>query len=815
MDINKYKVKARDLRKQCNPSVFKFVSTAEIKPLKGIIGQDRAVNSLSFGLDIENMGYNIYLAGAFGTGKTTLAHEMLDNKARQMPVPPDWVYVYNFQNPDSPRALKIPAGNGAAFKKDVSEQVDKVIEQIVKFFESEDFEYKKNKLLSAFIEETNLMYIQIDEEARTLGFTISRNQSGVNSVPLKEDGETLSQDEYMAMSENERTELMKKGSIVQEKLSNVLRQYKELERNVRIQITELEQETAREAAAPFFDELTKKYHSLHEVEEYLKAMQDDLLENIDDFVKADDESTPYNVFRHMHKRALFRKYQVNLIVDNSDLKHAPVIFETNPTFANLFGQIEYEGEFGILATDFSKIKAGSVHKANGGYLVLHVYDVINNFYIWDTLKRILKNGEIRIESISRMIGISSAESLRPEPISSNLKVILIGESVYYYLLYRYDEEFQKLFKIRADFDTDMQKSRRHIKEYARFISSVCENEKLRHFSPDAVAAVVDYGSRMAEDKEKLTTLFNKLIEIIYESNCWAQYDKAEIVNAGHVKKAIVEKRYRSSMIEDKLQDYINRETLIIDVTSAKIGEINGLAVYEMGDYQFGKPVRITAKTFMGEKGLVNIEREIRLSGSIHSKGVLTLNGYLGAQYARDKRLSLSASLTFEQSYQGIEGDSASSAELYAILSSLAEIPLKQGIAVTGSVNQNGEIQPVGGVNQKIEGFFRVCQDKGIDGKQGVIIPQQNIRDLMLDDEIVAAVKNKTFSIWAIKHVDEGLEILSGIQAGKRGESGTFTPGSFHYLADNRLREWSAKRKADAQRLSRHENRRVNRRRRRY
>lgn len=815
MDINKCKVKTKDLRKNCNSSIFKFESTAEIKPLKGIIGQDRAVHSLAFGLDIQNQGYNIYLAGTSGTGKTTLACEMLNNKARKNPVPSDWSYIYNFKNPDCPEAIELSAGKGKEFKQDVAEKVDSVLEQVIKSFESEDFEYKKNKILSAFVEETNAMYIKIDEEARSYGFTITRNQSGINSVPLNENGEALGQDEYMAMSEKERAELMKQGSVVQEKLNNALRQYKELERSIRTQVKKLETETAGEAVIPYFEELEQKYSSFKSITEYLNDMQQDLLDNIDDFVKPDEENTTFNFFRHMNKRASMRKYQVNLIVDNSELKHAPVIFETNPTFSNLFGHIEYEGEFGILATDFSKIKAGSIHRANGGYLVLNMDDVIKNPYVWDTLKRVLKNQEVRIESISRMIGISGTECLQPEPIPVDIKVILIGEPVYYYLLYSYDEEFQKLFKIRADFDTEMDRSRKHVHEYAKFISSVCENEKLRHFNPEAVAQAVDYGSRMAEDKGKLTTLFNKLVEIIYEANCWAQYDNVSIVSGEHVKKAIKEKRYRSSMTEDRIQDYINRETLMIDVESSKRGEINGLAVYDMGEYQFGKPVRITAKTFMGEKGLVNIEREIRLSGSIHSKGVLTLNGYIGAQYARDKRLSLSASVTFEQSYQGIEGDSASSAELYAILSSLAEIPLNQGIAVTGSVNQNGEIQPVGGVNQKIEGFFKVCKTKGLNGKQGVIIPEQNVQDLMLDDDIVEAVKNRKFTVWAVRHIDEGMEIISGIPAGKRGESGDFTPGSFHYLVDNRLKEWSAKGKAGIDRLYKSENRRVNRRRRRY
>ncbi|MEN6351146.1 MAG: AAA family ATPase, partial [Syntrophomonas sp.] len=781
-------------RKNCNPSLFKFASTADIKPLKGIIGQERAFRSLSFGLDINKTGYNIYLAGTLGTGKTTLAREIVGERALQKPVPPDWVYVYNFKNPDLPKALELPAGKGAELKKDISVQVDKIIKQIIKAFEGDDYEHKKNSILGNFVEETNNIYLQLDQEAHSYGFTISRTQNSINSIPLK-DGEALNQEDFMAMSEEDRAEILRRSTILQEKINETFRQYKEIEKTIKGQIKELENETARAAVAPHFARLFEKYRLYENIVEYLEEMQQDLLENYEIFV-APDENSPVNLFRRIDRRALLRRYNVNLIIDNSELTCAPVIFESNPTYANLFGQIEYEGEFGVLATDFSKIKAGAIHKAIGGYLVLHVYDIIKNYYVWDALKRVLKNREIVVENVGRMLGITNTETLQPQPIPADLKVILIGEPRYYYLLYSWDEEFQKLFKIRADFDVEMDKNKKNILEYARFISSVCENEKLRHFSPRAVSAVVDYGSRLAGEQSRLSTLFNKLVEILYEANCWAGYEKATVVDEAHVKRALGEKKFRSSMLEEKVRDYIRQETLMISLEGQKVGELNGLAVYEVGDYFFGKPVRITAKTFMGEKGLVNIEREIRMSGNIHSKGVLTLNGYLGAQYAQDKPLSLSASLTFEQSYQGIEGDSASSAELYALLSSLAQIPVNQGIAVTGSVNQNGEIQPVGGVNEKIEGFFKVCQDGGLNGKQGVVIPKQNISQLMLDEEVVEAVKNKQFSIWAIEHIDEGLELLCGIPAGKRDDGGRFPAGTIHYLVDSRLKDWSNRRKED-------------------
>ncbi|CFX78357.1 Ribosomal protein S5 domain 2-type fold, subgroup [Syntrophomonas zehnderi OL-4] len=790
LNTDKCKVKAKDLNTKCDPSIFKFASTAEVKPLKGIIGQDRAVHSLEFGLDMENEGYNIYLSGAFGTGKTTLARDMLEKKARRRKVPPDWCYVYNFKQPDCPQALELPPGLGKELKEDLAESMDLLIKQMVKSFESHEYDFKKSSILNSFVEETNQMYLKLEEESRTYGFTISRNANGVTSIPLK-NGEVLSQDDFMAMSEDERQEILKRSAFVQEKINESFRQYKELEKSVKEKIKALEQETAREITLPYFTKLLKKYGKFPAVKDYLQDMQQDVLNNLEMFT-AEEDSNAMNFLRRMDKKSLLRRYQVNHLVDSSGLKNAPVVYETNPNYSNLFGQVEFESEFGILSTDFMKIKPGAVHRANGGYLVLHVYDILKNYYVWDNLKRVIKNKEIRVESLTKNLGIGNSETLQPDKIPVNIKVILIGEPIYYYLLYTHDEEFQELFKVKVDFDVEMDRTRMHIKDYARMISSVCESEGLLHFDPAAVARVVDYGSRMAENQRKLTTLFNKLVEIIYEANRWARLSKAELVTAEHVQKAIAEKYYRAAMIEEKIQESIRDDTLMINVHGKKTGELNGLAVYMLGDHMFGRPVRITAKTFMGEKGLVNIEREIHMSGSIHSKGVLTLNGYIGAQYAQDKPLSLSASLTFEQSYSGIEGDSASSAELYALLSSLSGVPFKQGIAVTGSVNQNGEIQPVGGINEKIEGFFRICQQKGLDGEQGCIIPKQNLAQLMLSDDVIEAVNSGEFTIWAVEYVDEGLEILSGIPAGKRDYKGEYPPDTLHFLVNEKLAGWNRK-----------------------
>jgi len=783
------RLKPEELRKVCNPADFDFETTATARPLEGVIGQERALRALQFGLDIKNQGYNIFLSGFFGTGKTTLAKQLVEKKASKEPPPFDWCYVFNFQDADCPKAMSLPAGKGRRLARDMDKLVARVRNGLAKAFESQHFEMLKNRILASFFESTNEMYQKLEEMAQAEGFTISRTQQGITTIPLK-DGKPLEQEEFAALGESERQELLRRSKALQEKINLAMREYRELEKETKERIRSVEQETARGVMVPFFAELYEAYRDHDKVIEYLEAVHQDMLDNLELFVEQEEQTFPLAFFRRMDKRAALKRYKVNVLVDNSELEHAPVIYETNPTYTNLFGTIEYEGEFGILATDFTRVRAGAIHRANGGYLILHVMDLFKNVFIWDTLKRVLKNQEITIESVLKNYSVSSLETLEPEPIPVKFKVILIGEPSIYYLLYTFDEDFKKLFKIRADFDVEMPRTNEHIYQYAEYIKSVCDQEGIRHFTREAVAEVVNYGTWLAGDQEKLTTLFNRLSEIIYEANVWASYDQTETVQPEHVRKAIAEKRFRSSMLEEKVLKLIEDGTLIIDVHGEEVGQINGLAVYSLGDYWFGKPCRITAKTFMGEKGLVNIEREIRMSGSIHSKGVLTLAGYLGAKYAQDKPLSLSASLTFEQTYEGIEGDSASSAELYAILSSLSGVPIYQGIAVTGSVNQNGEIQPIGGVNQKIEGFFKVCQQKGLTGRQGVIIPKQNVANLMLPDEIVEAVRKGKFSIWAIGHVDEGIEILTGRPAGKRESNGEFTKDSIHYLVNQQLTAWA-------------------------
>lgn len=789
---------ADQLRKTCDANLLLFKDTSELASLDNIIGQDRAIKALEFGLDIPYYGYNIFLCGPAGTGKNTLAREMARKKASTREVPNDWCYVYNFKDPDRPKAISTPGGMGKKLVRNIDKLINNVKQVLAKVFNGQDYELEKNQILTEFYEKTNVLYATAEQEARSHGFTITRSQSGFASVPLK-DGHPITPEEFEELNETEKLQLMEKGRMIQEHINEGIRQYRELERGVREKLRLLEQETARSAIAPLFCALFDYYRDFEQIVVYLEDMQRDIIENLELFVEQEETQNPFVLFKRLDRRHAMRRYKVNLVVDNSERSEAPVIVETNPTYINLFGTVEYEGEFGVLSTDFTKIRGGAIHHANGGYLILNFNDLIRNFMVWETLKRVLKNRELAIESMYKSLSLGGAETLQPEPIPIDVKIIIIGEPFVYYLLRVYDEDFGKLFKIKVEFDTEINRDTDYIRQYCSFIATMCRRENLPHFTNKAVARVIDYGTWLADDQRKLSITFNRICDIILEAATWARYNHHQLVEAEDVEQAIREKVYRSNMLETKVIEAIEDGTIMIEVTGERVGEINGLAVYSIGDHVFGKPSRITAKTFMGEKGVVNIEREVRMSGTIHTKGVLTLSGYLGAKYAQDKPLSLSASVTFEQTYEGIEGDSASSAELFAIISSLAGVPIKQGIAVTGSVNQNGEIQPIGGVNPKISGFYRVCKAKGLTGEQGVIIPRRNLNNLMLDEEIIDKVREGSFHIWAIDNVDQGIEILMGRKAGELEPNGDFTKDSVHYLVNRRLQEWGEFRRREKMR----------------
>ncbi|MDO4540859.1 MAG: ATP-binding protein [Syntrophomonadaceae bacterium] len=786
--IDKLRLDAKALSHKCDAGIFDFATTAELKALDGIFGQERAQQALEFGLSIENEGYNIFICGAGGTGRHSLLQSILKKKVRKMPAPPDWLYAFNFRDEEQPLALSLPAGQGAVFQKQLYQCVGKALAAIEQAMHGADLGKSRGEQFQGLVEEANKRLARMEREARRQGFTITRQGEGFGTVPIKK-GAPMSQDDFMGLPEKERGELMKRGVALQEKINEAMRQYRELEYKARNRVQNMEMKVARQILRQHLDLLKSDYSENKAIEQYLSDLQEDMLDKLDLLLGQFGEEGEPNFFRQLDRRSLMRRYQVNVVVDNSGLKCAPVIWESKAEYVNLFGQIDHESEFGVLSTDFTHIRGGAAHKANGGFLILEAERVLRSYYVWNELKQVLRSHRLQIENPGQILGLFGSKGLRAQSIPADFKVILVGDLWHYYLLLENDEEFRRLFRVRVDFDTDMKRDRRHAKNYARFVASVCERESLLPFAPDAVARVVEYSSRLAEDQQKLSAHFDHIKEVLCEASSCCGRRQSSIVQEHDVLDALQARKRRSSMFEDRLFENLKRDILMIDTQGERIGELNGLAVYNAGDYMFARPLRITAKTWMGEKGLVNIERETQMSGRIHSKGVLTLNGYLGSQYAQYQPLSLSASLTFEQSYGGIEGDSASSAELYAILSSLGQFPLRQGIAVTGSVNQNGEIQAVGGVNEKIEAFFRLCRQKGLTGEQGVIIPCQNVRDLMLEEELVTAVADKRFSIWAIAHIDEGIEILSGLPAGERQMS-SFTEGSVHALVDQRFRKWN-------------------------
>ncbi len=786
-----FRIPPERLAAVCDPAIFPFQSTAEVTPLEqGVIGQPRAVRAMEFGLSVKHPGYNIFLTGPVGTGKTTYARTRIGQVAAAEPTPPDICYVYNFKRPDQPLSLTLPPGRGAELRRDMEELVEDLKTEIRRAFESEEWERRKNDLVAHFENTIGAHWEHLEETARALGFTVQRTPTGIFTIPLNSRGQPITPEDFSRLPEEDREALAEKSRELQAQVAETLRRVRNLEKDARAGLKQLERETALYAAGHLISQLKERYDDLPKVVAYLDAVQQDVIEHLDAFRSDGEEEMPLGPvpFRMPKRDGIFSRYRVNLLVDNSGTRGAPVVFETNPTYYNLFGKIEFRGDFGTLVTDFTMIKAGAIHQANGGYLILNAMDLFANPLAWPALKRTLKTGQARIENLGEQLGLVATTSLKPEPVPVEVKVILIGSPLIYHLLYHYDEDFRKFFKVRADFDTEMPRTDEHLRQFASFVSGFCQREGLLHLNPSALARVVDYSSRLAEDQTKLSTRFHEITELIFEAASWASREGSPVVDAAHVKRAMEERIYRSNRIEEKILEMIAEGTLMVDTDGAAAGQVNGLAVLDLGDYAFGKPNRITARVYMGDKGIVNIERETEMSGPIHSKGVFILSAYLAGKFATDKPLALSASICFEQLYEEIEGDSASSAELYALLSELSGLPIAQGIAVTGSVNQKGEIQPIGGVNEKIEGFFHVCKARGLTGRQGVIIPHQNVKNLMLKEEVRQAVAAGQFHISAVRTVEEGIQILTGVPAGERQPDGSYPEGTVNYLADRRLRE---------------------------
>ncbi|RCX12740.1 lon-related putative ATP-dependent protease [Anaerobacterium chartisolvens] len=782
----------RMLRNECNPEIFDFSDTSEVEPFHGIIGQDRAVQAMEFGLRVKIRGYNLYLSGATGTGKTSYAQNHIKKIALQQRIPDDWCYVFNFGKPNQPMAISLPAGTGKIFQKDMDEFVKILRLEISKAFDSEDYEKEKASIEKEYEGKRSLLIDKLNEDASKHGFKVKTTNAGIYFLPVVE-GKTLSEKEYGELDENAKLELNERSDIIQRETMDIIRKIRNVERDAEAKVAEWENKIALYAVGMHINDLKEKYKDYEKISEYLGNVQEDILSNLDDFR---EEDVPYEQqqlivpWMKSSTDSVTDRYKVNLLVDNSELDGAPVIADFNPTFYNLLGKLEYENEFGTMTTHFTMIKAGLFHQANGGYLILQAKDVLNNVQSWEALKRVLRTKQINIENMKEQMGLVAVSALKPEPIPINVKVVLVGSEYLYQLLYQYDEDFKKLFKIKVDFDEEMDRSRENIIKLVQFISSFCHKEETLHFDKTGLAGVVEYSSRLVEDQSKLSTRFNEIVEILCESCAWAEIEGDCIVSGRHVKKAVQEKNYRSDKYDRKLLSLLEDGTIMIDTDGEVIGQINGLSILDMGDYSFGKPSRITANTYIGESGIVNIEREIEMSGTSHTKGVLILSGYIGQKYAQEMPLSLSGSLCFEQLYSGVDGDSASSAELYAIISSLAEIPIKQYIAVTGSVNQKGEIQPIGGVTNKIEGFFQLCKVRGLNGKQGVIIPHQNIKNLVLSDEVIEAVRDGNFHIYPVKTIDQGIEILTGVKAGQKRQDGTYPQRTVNYLVYEKLKKFA-------------------------
>jgi len=784
---------AEQLRKTFDAKKLGITSTKDIKPIEGIIGQDRAVSSLKFGLEIHNEGFNVYLAGPPGIGKMSAVVPFVKKLAKKQKPQSDWCYLNNFKDPYHPINCKFIPGKGKEFQKDMKQLINHVKEELPRVFESDEYNEKKEEVISGIKKKQESLSKSLNEEASKKGFSIQATSLGMLILPVKE-GKPLNNEDLQQLPEKEQKEIEDKRNEIKEKFNQIGKELRKLEREKQNKLKELDRKVALNVVEGMINDISEKHQDNKTVKNYLKDVQEDIIDSIDAFKT--DKSQEQNISPKLDaqvqyaKQMLFRKYQVNILVDNSKKEGAPVVVELNPSYNNLFGRIEKEMTMGALNTDFTMIRSGAIHKANGGYLILPIEDVLKNPLSWESLKRMLRSHEIRIEEPGELMGFLSTKSLRPQPIPLDLKIILVGRALYYQLLHMYDKDFPELFKVKADFDTSMFITDKRIKDFLSFLAKFCDKENLLCMNSGAITRVMEHALRLTDDQEKLSTHFGAIADIIRESNYWASKDKNKQIERKHVEKAIDQKIYRSNLIEEKVREMIERDFILIDTKGEKIGQVNGLSVLSLGDYMFGKPSRITANVAPGKEGIIDIEREVKLGGPIHSKGVLILNGYLSKKYAQTKPLTLSAHLVFEQSYSGVEGDSASSTELYALLSALSGLPIRQDIAVTGSVNQNGEVQAIGGVNEKIEGFYQVCKAKGLNDKQGVIIPASNQKNLMLKQEVVDKVKQGKFHIWPVKNIEEGIELLTGTKAGKPDKKGNYPEKSINWYVQNRLESFT-------------------------
>jgi lon-related putative ATP-dependent protease len=785
--LKKYELKISDLRSICDPKVFKFRNTSEIKPLDEVIGQKRAVQAIEFGLHMKSPGYNIFVTGVEGTGKSTIVRDLVTKHAQTLPAPNDWCLVNNFKDEFRPKAVAVPAGKAIPFAKKMNKFVEDLKKDLPKAFKSESYLQRLAEIKSNYADRQNQLFQRIEKFAADKNLQIVQSEKEFETIPII-DGKPLAPEDFNNLSADKKAEIEANIHAIQTQIEFTAGRIDKLNASLHTDVEKLLDEVTLSVVESRLDKIRFEFKESSDVLAHLDEIEQDIVENVNYFISADESSSKMEDILSPPPRSRLQRYQVNALTDGGSAKGAPVIFETNPTYHNVFGRIEKRAYMGTVTTDFSMVQAGSLLNADGGFLILDMESVMMYPYVWETLKRALQTKFLHIEDMAEETGFGTV-SLRPEPIPLEVKVILLGSYDVFELLQNYDLRFNKIFKVRADFDYEVEKNPDTVQLYARFIARVCREEKLLPFTPKGVAAIVEFGEKYVSDKNKLSIRFGPLLGILKEADYWARRHKASLVYDRYVVKAFNEYRFRYNLYEEKMHESYLDESIMIDVEDEVVGQVNALAVYQIGDFSFGRPVRITAETFMGKEGLINIEREAKLSGKTHDKGVLILSGYLGRTFAQTSPLNLSISITFEQSYSDIDGDSASSTELYAIISSLANIPIKQAIAVTGSVNQKGQIQAIGGVNQKIEGFFEVCRAKGLHGNQGVIIPRANRKNLMLKKEVIDAVKKKEFNVYQVATVEEGIEILTGKPAGKPDKNGNYPAGTVYGAVQQKLKRY--------------------------
>jgi lon-related putative ATP-dependent protease len=794
------------LRRICQPESLPFAGTEDLQRLEEIVSQGRAVEAIAFGIGMQGAGFNLFVLGPAGTGKTTAIKRFLAREASKLATPPDWCYVNNFADPQRPRALRLPPGLARALQGDCERLLAELKTGVPRTFETEAYEQQRRAILEELEKQTSGELEALQRRAEALGFGLVKTASGFMIIPMLR-GKPLKQEGFDALDEDAKRQVNLKGEEAQKDMAATNRRVREIERGAKDRLDALDREVATSAVDHLIEEVKERYTDHPEVLAHFEAMREDVIASVDLFRRGQGGTPgPAELIAMMQSgRDPLDRYRVNVLIEQGKDGGAPVVVETHPACQNLVGRIEHQVHMGALYTNFMMIKGGALHRANGGFLVLEALEVLKQFLAWDQLKRTLKDRRIKIEEPGEQFRMYSTVTLEPEPIPLNVKVVLIGTPWLYYLLHSFDPEFRELFKVQAEFGEFIARTPENIDAFARLLATCCQEEGLSPFDRTAVAKLVEHSSRLVEDQERLATTFSDLLDVAREASFLAGQEGRDRVTADDVRRAIGAKIRRSNRLEERLQDLITEGTILVDTAGAAAGQVNGIAVIPLGEYHFGKPSRITARTFLGRGGIIDIEREARMGGRIHSKGVLILSGYLGGRYARDIPLALSGSVAFEQLYEEVEGDSASSAELYAILSSLSGLPISQGLAVTGSVNQQGQVQAIGAVNAKIEGFFDVCRARGLTGDQGVLIPASNVRNLMLREDVVEAVAAGQFHIYPVRTIDEGIAVLTGREAGERAPDGTFPEGSVNGLVERRLREMAERARAyggDGQALAR-------------